>query len=415
MTRRMKIALIALVIAAVLTAGAVVLLSGSGNGYESVFKAGVKSIMDARSLTLNGRAEVFVNGEKEVDAGYVYMKDGKNSYSKDTDYMIEEGVSETYKIGGKKIYNIDHETKQYDQYTLYADSFTWTEGEDENEPGDETIVRLVKLFADFYMGNAKNQFVREHIADGNRYVVTLKREQLPELALLMLELFNEQGDTLYGIRDTYMRIFYQNAPELIRSEYLLRTGKEMDERVFDLRAWNEELSQAYSAFYEEVETKYRKLGEAAYEVGAMFVEADGTYEIYPSTKEMYIDRISKGKELLAYQDPFDYPQNADIKYIHAEFDVSHEGYVTRIFLSGEGSLQDVTGKNYVGEIKVNVEIGNYNQTTIDASAISEYTQRVRDEKTYATVSRTETVEFLGVLYEVDYFEEVEEASDDSDT
>ena len=408
MTKRLKLALMILLIAAIATGSSVLLLSGSGNGYESVFKAGVKSLTQPKSYTVKARVTGFVNGEKELDEEFIYLMNGSDNYDCTIDHMTNDKILESYELDGMRYYNIDHENKEYDAYTLYSNSAYQAIALDDSGTENETLVRIVKLFADFYMGNAKNQFVREHIDGGNRYVITLKKEQLPELALLMLDFFNESGDTLYGMRDTYMRVYYEDMKQLLRDEHLLRTGKEMDERVFDLRSEDEALRDAYSAFYDEVDEKYQAIGEAVYEVGAMFVEADGTYEIYPSTKDMYIKRLSEGKQLLTYQDAFDYPQNLDIKYVHGEFDVSDEGYITRIFVSGEGSVQDVTGKTYAGVIEANVDLTGYNETTIDASPISGYTERVQEEKSYKTEDVTETVEFLGVTYEISYTRYVEE-------
>ncbi len=408
MTKRLKLALIILLIATIATGSSILLLSGSGNGYESVFKAGVKSLMEPKSYTAKARVTGFVNGEKELDEEFIYRMSGPDSYDCTIDHMANDEMSESYELDGTRYYNIDHENKEYDAYELYTNSFNWEVNSDESDKENETLVRIIKLFADFYMGNAKNQFVREHIESGNRYVITLKKEQLPELALLMLDFFNESGDSLYGMRDTYMRVYYEDMKQLLRDEHLLRTGKEMDERVFDLRSENESLKDAYSVFYDEIVEKYETLGEAVYEVGAMFVEADGTYEIYPSIKDMYKKRLSEGKALLDYQDAFDYPENLDIKYVHGEFDVSDEGYVTRIYVSGEGSVQDVTGKTYTGVIEASVDLTGYNETTIDASPITGYTKRLREEKSYKTEDVTETVEFLGVTYEISYTRYVEE-------
>ena len=408
MTKRIKILLIILAVALAASAGAILLLSGSGNGYESVFKAGVKSLMEPESVTAKARVTGFVNGEKELDEEFIYLMSGSDNYDCTIDHMKDDEMSESYELDGTRYYNIDHEKKEYNAYDPHTGSFYQADTSDEDDNENNTLVRIIKLFADFYMGNAKNQFVRERIDGGNRYVITLKKEQLPELALLMLDFFNESGDTLYGTHDAYMRVYYQDFKELLRDEYLLRTGREMDERVFDLRSEDEALSDAYSAFYDEIDEKYQAIGEAVYEVGAMFVEADGTYEIYPSTKEMYIKRLSEGKTLLDYQDAFDYPQNLDIKYVHGEFDVSDEGYVTRIFVNGEGSVQDVTGKTYTGVIEASADLTGYNETVIDASPISGYTERAREEKSYKTEDVTETVEFLGVTYEINYTRYVEE-------
>ncbi len=408
MTKRVRLALIILLIAVIATGSSVVLLSGSGNGYESVFKAGVKSLTQPKSYTVKARVTGFVNGEKELDEEFIYLMNGSDNYDCTIDHMTNDKILESYELDGMRYYNIDHENKEYDAYTLYSNSAYQAIALDDNGTENETLVRIVKLFADFYMGNAKNQFVREHIDGGNRYVITLKKEQLPELALLMLDLFNESGDTLYGMRDTYMSVYYEDMTQLLRDEHLRRTGKEMDERVFDLRSEDEALMDAYSAFYDEVDEKYQAIGEAVYEVGAMFVEADGTYEIYPSTKDMYIKRLSERKQLLTYQDAFDYPENLDVKFVHGEFDVSDEGYITRIFVSGEGSVQDVTGKTYTGVIEASADLTGYNETVIDASPISGYTERVREEKSYKTEDVTETVEFLGVTYEINYTRYVEE-------
>ena len=405
MTKRMKIALGVMVFALGLTALSVFLLSGSGNGYESVFKAGVKSITDTESVSVKAGVKGYVNGERLIDLDAKYLINGSDRYEYENDRM-QNTQWEAYTVGGVRYNNIDHDNKTYQVYDTNYDSFAMQYSDDDDER-EETIARIVKLFLDFYMGNAKNQFVREPVSGANRYTITLKREQLPDLAVLMLKLFN-QMESAAGYESDYTKVEYMDFRETLRAEHLLRTGKEMDERVFDLYYENNLLMEAYGSFQDEVREKYRKLGEAQYEHGCVFVEADGSCQVYPSKREMYVQRLSEGKPLTDQMDPLDYPKNADIKFVHGEFDVSDEGYITRVYVTGEGSVQDVMDKTYTCVIEALAEMDKYNETVVDVTPLSEYAAKEEETKTYKTVYKNETIEFLGKKYFVHYSEKVEE-------
>ncbi len=407
MTKRMKIALCVLIAAAVMTAAAVILLSGSGNGYETVFRAGVKSLTETKSVAVDGRISGYVNGEKKLDVELYSKMNGSDTYELEIDHIDNDDTREVYVFDGRRYINIDHENKTYQTYATSMDSFTFASSaaESDEDDGTDTIVRIVKLFADFYMGSAKNQFVREPVSGGNRYEITLKKEQLPDLAKLFLELVNET-DLIMGAYDGYFSVQYMDFEELLKKEHLERCGKEMDERVFDLYYENRFLRDAYYEFEREVRKKYTDLGKQAYENGCVFVETDGTYEVYPSKKEMYIQRLSEGKALTEAMSPLDFPKNADIHFVHGQFDVSDEGYITRVHLTGKGSIQDVMGKTYEGEIEILFAFDDYNQTRVDISALDGYMEIKDAETTYETVYYNETIEFLGKKYFVHYSEKV---------
>lgn len=409
MTRRMKTALCVLLIAAILSATAVVLLSGSGNGYETVFRAGVKSLTDTKSVAVSGRVTGFVNGGKKLDVELYSKMNGSDTYELEIDHIDNEAASEAYVFEGKRYINIDHENKTYQSYDTGMDSFTFvpfTAGSDEDD-GTDTIIKIVKLFADFSMGSAKNQFVREPVSGGNRYEITLKQQQLPDLAKLFLELINET-DLITGASDGYFSVQYMDFDELLKKEHFERCGKEMDERVFDLYHENRYLCDAYYEFEREVRQKYTDIGKQAYENGCIFVETDGTYEVYPSRKEMYIQRLSEGKPLKENMSPLDFPKNANIHFVHGKFDVSDEGYITRINLTGKGSIQDVAGTTYEGEIEILFTFDDYNKTHVDISALEGYTEKEEQKTPTKTVFYNETIEFLGKKYFVHYSEMVEE-------
>lgn len=409
MTRRMKTALCVLLIAAILSTAAIFLLSGSGNGYEAVFKAAVKSITEAESVTVKSQITGFVNGEKALDTESEYQKNGHDEYNYEFDRMDSDGKYESYVMNGSRFYNIDHENKTYESHKTYIDSSTpqSEEEEDEREKAVKIVVRLVKLFSDFCVGNAKNQFVREPVSGGSRYVITLKKQQLPDLALLMLDLFNEM-EAESGIEQTGLDVAYMDYEEILRAEHLARCAEEMDEKVFDLYYHNKLLRAAYNDFKDEVQEKYMQAGREISDNGLVLVEKDGTYEVYSSLKDMYMQRLSEGKPIINRFDPLDYPKNADIKYVHGEFDVSDEGFVTRIYITGEGSVEDIAGKTYTGEIEILINLDKYNETEINIEALDGYTAVKKEKEESKTVWRNETVKFLGKKYFVHYAETAEE-------
>lgn len=404
MNRRMKLALAVLAAALVLSAGAVFLLSGSGNGYETVFKAGVKSLTDTESVTMDGFVTVWMNGEKLEDREVKYLADGLDSYERETDRLDEDDGWECYEVDGTGYNSIDHENKTYETYKAYASSYGYEDDGENN--GEDTIVKIVKLFADFYMGNAKNQFVREPLADANRYVIHLKREQLPDLVSLFIDLFNEGG--LFFPTDTYRTVEYEDRMEAMRAYHLKKCGEVMDENVFELYYKNTLLQNAYYEFQNEMLKEYERMGEEAGENYYVYVLKDGTAEIYPSRKQMYIDRLSQGKPLSGNMSALDYPANADIEYVHAEFDVSEEGYITRIYFKGEASVDDVIGKTNTAVVEMCVNLSDYNQTHIELFSLDEYREKEKEDQTVETVAKTRTVKFLGKKYFVYYKETVED-------
>ena len=404
----MKTALCVLLIAAILSATAVVLLSGIENGYETVFRAGVKSLTDTKSVAVSGRVTGFMNGGKELDVELYSKMNGSDTYELEIDHTNNDAASEEYVFEGKRYINIDHENKTYQSYNMGWNSFTFTPftAESDEDDGTDAIVKIAKLFADFFMGSAKNQFVREPVSGGNRYEITLKQQQLPDIAKLFLELINEK-DLITGASDGYMSVQYMDFDEVLKKEHFERCGKEMDERVFDLYHENRYLCDAYYEFRDEVRQKYSDIGKQAYENGCIFVETDGTYEVYPSKKEMYIQRLSEGKPLAENMYPLDFPKNAEIRFVHGEFDVSDEGYITRINLTGKGSIQDVVGTTYEGEIEILLTFDDYNKTHVDISALEGYTEKEEQKTSAETVFYNETIEFLGKKYFVHYSEMVE--------
>lgn len=412
MTKRMKTALCILLIAAVLSTAAVLLLSGSGNGYETVFKAGVKSLLDKESVTIRGRHKLYQNGETESDDEFVWMVENGGKYIYEVNHLTGKS-DETYYFQDKRYYNIDHENRTYEFYDYDWNSADVTEEADENT--EDTIVNIVKLFSDFFMGNAKNQFVREPIENGNRYTLMLKTEQMPDIFRLFLNLFNESED-IRGVND-YFTIKYMDEKAAVRAYYKKVTGEEMDEKVFDYRYgywedWANEdnnlLNKAYADFTEEMRKMYTDMGEAVSDIACVLVYEDGSAEVYASRKDMCIQRLTEGKPLPEYMDALDYPSNAQIRYIRAEFDVSDEGYITHIVLKAEGSVQDVLNEtvSYVFEAEYDFE--NYNSTKISLFDVDQYTAVEDDEISYEPQIKTDTVEFLGKTYTVNYEERVEE-------
>lgn len=414
MTKRMKIALCVLIAAAVMTAAAVILLSGSGNGYETVFRAGVKSLFDADNKTIKGTFKITFDGEMETDIEYLLMHENGSRYRSETDHLKGE-TDETYDFPERTYSDIDHENKTYKMYDKSWNSIPSEKPQDEDSMQD-TVVRIIKLFSDFYMGNVKNQFVREPMADGNRYTLMLKTEQFPDLVNLFVNLFNELQE-LNG-RSAGVTTVYMDKDAAVRAYHKKFTGEEIDERLIKeyFSPWakwakpdNQLLNDAYSEFVKDMENMYSEAGENVASAACVFVNEDGSYEVYASKKDMYIKRLSENLPLPAGTDELLYPNDLTIEYFRAEFEVSEEGYIKHISLKGEASVQDVLEKTHTGVLEAEFDIDDYNTTKITMFDLDAYT---RKEETVSSMPKyvitDATIEFLGKTYEVNYQEYLEE-------
>lgn len=414
MNKRMKIALCVLIAAAVMTAAAVILLSGSGNSYETVFRAGVKSLFDADNKTIKGTFKITFDGETETDIEYLLMHENGSRYRSETDHLKGE-TDETYDFPERTYSDIDHENKTYKMYDKSWNSIPSENPQDEDSMQD-TVVRIIKLFSDFYMGNVKNQFVREPMADGNRYTLMLKTEQFPDLVNLFVNLFNELQE-LNGRSDGVTTV-YMDKDAAVRAYHKKFTGEEIDERLIEeyFSPWakwakpdNQLLNDAYSEFVKDMENMYSEAGENVASTACVFVNEDGNYEVYASKKDMYIKRLSENLPLPAGTDELLYPNDLTIEYFRAEFEVSEEGYITHISLKGEVSIQDVLEKTHTGTLEAEFDIDDYNTTKITMFDLDAYT---RKEETVSSMPKyvitDATIEFLGKAYEVNYQDYLEE-------
>lgn len=414
MTKRMKTALCVLLVAAILTTAAVVLLSGSGNGYETVFRAGVKSLIDADSKTVKITYKLAADGETEEEGETLVMIENGKRYEFSTDRLTGE-TSEIYDFPDRQYSDIDHENKTYELYDKNWNSMP--QSEPAEDPTQDTVIRIVKLFSDFFMGNAKNQFVREPMDGGNRYILMLKTEQMPDLVNLLVNLFNESEEAR-GLSDS-VTVEYMDKNAAIKAYYKKLTGDEIDERVMEhylFSTWsdwakpdNERLNDAYSDFKKEMEEMYYKAGENVSPNACVFVNEDGTYEVYASEKDMYVKRLTENLPLPDGMDEFVYPSNLTIEYFRAEFEVSDEGYITHISLKGEVSVQDVLEKTHTGTLEAGFDISAYNTTEITLFDVDAYTRKEREAFIPPETAIGEaTIEFLGETYEVNYTYYVEE-------
>ena len=414
MNKRMKIALIVLAAAACLTACALILLSGSGNGYETVFRAGVKSLFEADSKTVKVTYRLAADGETDEEGETLVMIENDKRYEFSTDRLTGE-TSEIYDFPDKRYSDIDHENKTYELYDKNWNSMPLSEPEE--DPTQDTVIRIVKLFSDFFMGNAKNQFVREPMDGGNRYILMLKTEQMPDLVNLLVNLFNE-SEEMRGLSNS-VSIEYMDKDAAIKAYYKKLTGNEIDERVMEhyvFPTWddwakpdNERLNDAYSDFRKEMHDMYCEAGENVSPTAFVFVNEDGTYEVYASEKDMYVKRLTENLPLPDGMDEFVYPSNLTIEYFRAEFEVSDEGYITHISLKGEVSVQDVLEKTHTGTLEAEFDIDDYNTTEITLFDVDAYTRKEREKYVAPeTAIREATIEFLGETYEVNYEYYVEE-------
>ncbi|MBQ5770176.1 MAG: hypothetical protein IIW08_03265 [Clostridia bacterium] len=414
MTRRMKTALCVLLVAAILTTAVVVLLSGSGNGYETVFRAGVKSLFEADSKTVKITYKLAADGETEEEGETLVMIENGKRYEASTDRLTGE-TREIYEFPDKRYSNIDHENKTYELYDMSWNSMP--QSEPEEDPAQDTLIRIVKLFSDFFMGNAKNQFVREPMDGGNRYVLMLKTEQMPDLVNLLVNLVNETEEAR-GLRDS-VTVEYMDKNAAIKAYYKKLTGDEIDGRVmehYSFTTWddwakpdNERLNDAYFDFKNEMEEMYHEAGENVSPNACVFVNEDGTYEVYASQKNMYARRLLENLPLPHGMSELVYPSNLTIEYFRAEFEVSDEGYITHISLKGEVSVQDVLEKTHTGTLEAEIDIDAYNTTKITLFDVDAYTNKEREAYVAPETDIGEAaIEFLGETYEVNYTYCVEE-------
>lgn len=402
MTKRMKIALCTLLAALLATAGIFVLLSGSGNGYETVFASVEKLAFETDNVTIDSRIEVLLDGEIVERDEAVVMKAGEDQYSRS---KTGEETSESYRVDNKHYHTIDHEEKTYYFYTDSVTSFpAETNVFIEDTKENRAIYKLFKLFADFVSGNAKNQFVRERLADGNRYNVSLSREQLPEAAGLIIEILN--ADIVSGYAEDGVSVDFENHDEAFSAYYMKKTGETMDSKVQELYYYNDELDEAYWELRGEMRAEYVALGESVSPNAYVYVDADGNAKVYASRRAMYEER-EFNKEAFLDGALMRYVDHLDIDSVKAVFDVDADGRIRKGEAQFDIALQDLKGKIHTLTIRAQAEFSGYGTTNVALPDFSQYSNLSDIKREIVYEETTETVFFLGKEYTVNYEERIE--------
>lgn len=400
MNKRMKIALGVLVIALAASAGAIARLSGSGNGYETVFRAFEKFVFEAKNVSIDFTMEECFDGASTDSMRSRSRTDGANRYYVSLD-ETGEIKKEEYTIAGKRYYNVDHDEKTYESYSYNSADIT-LEADDTDE--NRTIARLIKLYADFITGDVKNRFVRERTETGSRYTVSLTQEQLPEVVSLFMELLNSTVFDQTELDCVY--VDYEDYSSVISAYYREKTGEELNEHILLGDYENAELRKAYNDFRQEMKDFYTKMGEEVSQNAYVYVYENGKADVYESEKAYYqIKGLSA--EIYMEEGLTDFLKGFRVDTVKAVFDISKDGMPEKADFLFKVLITDVNDAQHALECRAEAKFFGYGQTTFEIPDFASYTNLydIKTEVTYEEVK--ETISFLGKEYEITYENRVE--------
>lgn len=398
MNKRMKLAMTVLVIALAVTIAAFVMLSGAGNGYEAVFKAFEKLVFEQDNYTFDHSTFVRTDGAILYRTGGHSEKDGPDTHGYITDESGEK-TNEHYTLSAREYRNVDHENKTYYTYNYYSsadDPFS----KDTKEA--RTVARLIKLYADFVTGSAKNQFMHKRTDGGHLYTLSLTNEQLPEVVLLLSELAGSLADFSY---EEKLTVEYEDRFETFSAIYRQRTGEELSEHFMSTWDLPDELRSAYNAFTQEIEDRYTSLGEELSPTAYVHVYADGTYEMAESKKAFLQMKAADGYDNI---DLLEFMNGFSVGNVSGSFLLNKEGLPVKASMSVTIDVIDLIDTIHPVELVFDASFTDYDATKIDAPDFTAYTNlnTIKTSRTY--VETTETIRFLGQDYTYTYEKEVEE-------
>ena len=268
---------------------------GSASGYGKYKEAAIDLVTATDNATIRLESSVRFDGEEKINETAIYRVDGKNQ-STHSKSIVNGGSAD---LNGEYFYSvIDGSVEEFrsdsDIYDVYSvdddygrEGFFGSYGE-----GEKKLVKFGSLLADTVLGDLKNNVVLVGEKDGvKNYRLDVKGEQMPPLINAALDLAsygeNSVGYTYYEDEEATLKAYYEKTygeplPEdvaaYINGDYDEYEEGSAEEAAYD-RAW-----ESYYKIYDEMEESYQKIIDE--KDCFLYVNKDGSYEIYESYGEM---------------------------------------------------------------------------------------------------------------------------------